>query len=83
MIIDLLLLVLQGALSIILLPLSAVNIAVDFVSSIPVVASFLQVVAYILPWSNLLPLIIILFAIFMFRIGVALIKTVWQLIPFM
>lgn len=81
MIIDLILLVLQGFLNILLLPLTAVNMAVDLVSSIPIIAEFLQIVAYVLPWGNLLPLILIIFSLGMFKIGVALVKTIWDLIP--
>ena len=71
MIIDFILLILQGLLEIVLLPLSVFNVAIDFVSSIPVVTSFLQVVAYFLPWSNILPIIILIISIFTFRIGMA------------
>ena len=82
MIIDLFLLVLQGVLNIILLPLEVVNFGVDFVASIPVIGEFLQVIAYILPWSNLLPLIFLTVSLFVFRIGVSLVKTVLDVIPF-
>lgn len=82
MIIDLFLLVLQGVLSILLLPFTVVNIAVDFIASIPVITQFLQVIAYILPWSNLLPLIAIVIGLVVFRIGVAIVTTVVNVIPF-
>lgn len=81
MIIDLLLLVIQGALSVLLLPLTAINITVDFISSIPVFVSFLQVVAYILPWSNILPLIILNLSLVVLRIGISIVKTIWDLLP--
>lgn len=82
MIIDLFLLVIQGVLSILLLPLTVVNIAIDFIASIPVITEFLQVIAYVLPWNNLLPLIGIIVALFVFRIGVSLVRTVIDVIPF-
>ena len=81
MIIDMILLVLQGVLNILLLPLTAINIAVDFIASIPVIGEFLQVIAYILPWSNLLPLIVLTVALFIFRIFIATVKTIWDLLP--
>ena len=81
MIIDLLLIVLQGVVEILLLPLTAINIGVDFIASIPVIGEFLQVIAYILPWSNLLPLIILTVALFGLRIAIALVKTIWDLLP--
>lgn len=81
MIIDLLLLVIQGALSVLLLPLTVINVAVDFISGIPVFVSFLQVVAYILPWSNILPLIILTLSLVLLRIGISVVKTIWDLLP--
>ena len=82
MIIDMILLVLQGVLNILLLPLTAINIAVDFIASIPVIGEFLQVIAYILPWSNLLPLITLTVSLFVFRIAISFFKTFWNVIPF-
>lgn len=81
MIIDLFLLVIQGALSVLLLPLTVINVTVDFISGIPVFVSFLQVVAYILPWSNILPLIILNLSLVILRIGISLVKTIWDLLP--
>lgn len=81
MIVDLLLLVLQGCLNIILAPLVVVNIVIDFISGITVFSSFLQVIAYILPWSNILPLIILTIGLILLRIGISVVKTIWDLIP--
>lgn len=83
MISDGILLVLQGILSILLLPIEGLNIAIDFIGSIPVVVSFLQVIAYLLPWSNILPLIVLVIGIVIFKIAISLVKVIWQLIPFM
>lgn len=81
MIVDLILLMVQGILNVLLLPLEALNVAVDVVSSIPVVAEFLQIVAYLLPWTNILPLLIIVVSVFIFRITMAIIKIIWHFIP--
>lgn len=81
MITDGILLILQGILNILLIPLSTINVAVDFLGSIPVVAEFVQIVAYVLPWENLLPLFTFIFATFLFRAALALIKLVWHFIP--
>lgn len=81
MIVDMILLLVQGVLEVLLLPLSAINIVIDFASSIPIVSQFLSIVAYILPWSNILPLIIIVIGIFLFRIAMAVIKAIWHFIP--
>lgn len=83
MIVDLILILFQGILNVLLLPLTAVNIAVDFVSSIPVVVDFLQIAAYILPWSNILPLILLVIALSGFRITLSLVKTFLSFIPFL
>lgn len=76
------LLVLQGVVNILLAPLTIINIAVDFVAAIPVITQFIQVVAYVLPWGNLLPLVVLTIALFVLRIAISLIKTIWNLIPF-
>ncbi len=81
MIIDLILIIFQGVLSILLAPLELINISIDFVSSIPVFMDFLSVVAYVLPWSNIMPLILLLVGFFVFRIAITIIKTVWKFIP--
>lgn len=83
MIVDGILLVFQGLLNVILSPLTVLNIVIDLASSIPVVSQFLQVVAYMIPWSNLLPIFLIVIAVFIFRIGLAVIKLIVEFIPFM
>lgn len=81
MIVDMILLLVQGLLEVLLLPLSAINVVIDFASSIPVVSQFLAIVAYVLPWSNIMPLIVIVVGIFLFRIAMAVIKAIWHFIP--
>ncbi len=81
MIVNLILLLVQGILNVLLLPLTVINIAVDLVSSIPVTTEFLQVAAYMIPWSNILPLILLVTGIFIFRAGLALVKVIWKFIP--
>lgn len=83
MITDGILLVFQGLINIILSPLSIINISVDFISNITPVTQFLQIVVYILPWSNLMPLITLIITLSLFRIAVALVKLVVEFIPFM
>ena len=81
MIVDLILVLVKGILEVLLLPLTAINIVVDVASSIPVVSEFLQIVAYLLPWSNILPLIVIVIGIFVFRIAMAVVRAIWHFIP--
>lgn len=81
MIVDMILLVLQGILNILLAPLTVLNIGIDFIASIPVITEFIQIVAYVLPWNNLLLLFAVIFASFVFRVVLSLIKLVWHFIP--
>lgn len=81
MITNAILLLFQGIISVLLAPLSVLSIGVDLVLSIPVVTQFIQVVAYVLPWSNFLPLVIFIFAMFVFRAVLSLIKLIWSFIP--
>ena len=81
MIVNLLLLVLQGVVNVLLAPLTVINFVVDFTSSISVVQGFIKVVAYLFPWGALEPLITFVVTMFIFRAIIAFIKTVWDLIP--
>lgn len=82
MIIDGILLVLQGILNILLAPLTVLNITIDFIGSIPVVTQFLQIVAYMIPFDNLLPLIFLVVAALLLRCGIALMKFILNALPF-
>lgn len=82
MILNGILLLAQGLLELLLAPLSAINIVVDFLSSIPVVFQFFTIVCYIIPWSSIMPLILLVFTIISFKISIAILKTVWSFIPF-
>lgn len=81
MIIDMILFVLQGVCNIVLSPLTVLNIGVNFIDKIPIISDFVSVIAYILPWGALLPLFTLIVGIFIFRITVSLIKTIWDLLP--
>lgn len=83
MIVDAILLLVQGVLNVLLAPLTIINIAVDFVAGVPVVGSFINVVAYVLPWAKLLPLITLIVGIFTLRIGIALVRLIKGFIPTM
>lgn len=65
-------LVFQHILEVLFTPISLLNISIDFISSIPVVSSFLRIVAYLLPWSNIMPVILLTIAMFLFRIAIAI-----------
>lgn len=81
MIIDAILGIFYNFADFLLMPLVVVDIAVDFISSIPLVMSFLQVIAYLLPWQNLMPLFGIIIAIFTLRIAISIFRLVKSFIP--
>ena len=81
MIINGFLLILQGIVNILLLPLVPLNWAITTGFSIGVISDFINIVAFILPWSNIVPIIIFIFAMFGFRLAISLIKTIWELLP--
>ena len=81
MIINGILYVLQLVVNVLLAPLTVLNFVIDIISSISAVQGFIKVVSYLMPWSSIMPLIYIIFGIFAFRALIALIKTIWELIP--
>lgn len=81
MIIDGILLVLAGLLNILLTPLEVINISVDFINSIPFVMQFFEVIAYILPWANFVPLFVLVIGIVGFKIIISILKTIWDVLP--
>lgn len=81
MILNILLNIITGFLNLLLFPLEAINIGVDFLVGISAIKNFFKIVAFILPWSNILPLIILTISLFVFRIIISIIKTIWELIP--
>lgn len=43
---------------------------------------FLHIVCYILPFDRLYPIFIVVVSITVFKIGISIIKTIWDLFPF-
>jgi len=81
MIFDVVLNAIGGLVNLLLMPLEIINITVDFISGIAPVMTFFKIVAYVLPWSNIMPLIGIIISIYILRIVISLIKTIWDLLP--
>ena len=81
MIINSFLIILNGVVNILLAPLVPLNWAITTAFSINVISDFINIVAFVLPWSNIIPIIIFIIAMFAFRIIIALIKTIWDLLP--
>lgn len=82
MIVDGILNILALLFTALLAPLEIINIGIDIVSSVPVVAGFVTVVAYIFPWTNILPIIAITFLILNFKNAISFIQALWKLLPF-
>ncbi len=81
MIVNGLLNIVSGVINLLLAPLELINFAVDVGTSLGVVKGFISVIAYLFPWSQVTPLIYIVITFFIFRCVVALIKTIWDLLP--
>lgn len=64
-----------------LTPLNLVSWTVDTLINIPLLTDFFSVIAYVMPWSYVTPLIFIIFSIIGFKIVISLIKTIWELLP--
>lgn len=45
-------------------------------------ASFLRIVCYILPMDKLWPIFTVVVSITIFKVGVSIMKTIWNLFPF-
>lgn len=58
-----------------------VDISISFLTGIKFVSDIFAIIAYVLPWQAILPLILINISIFIFRAIIALIKTIWELLP--
>lgn len=81
MIVDGILLILQGIVNVLLAPLTVINWVSIKIENIAIIKNFINVIAYILPWKYITPLITFLIGLFVFRAVVALIKTIWELLP--
>lgn len=81
-IIDGFLYVLSIVLDVLLSPLEAIDAAINVVGSIPFLIQFFEVIAYILPWNNLLPLFVIVISVIGFKVVISLLKTLWDILPF-
>ena len=71
----------NGAVGILLAPLTIVDVVIDIATSIPIVTNFITFVVYIIPWTNLVPLLVISFSLLGLRIGIAVVKFIKGFIP--
>lgn len=80
MIIESLLNVVFSIVNIILSPISLLGWGFDLALCSPL-GDILKVVYYVLPIDKLSPIITFIIAMFIFRAVIALIKTIWELLP--
>lgn len=77
--------IITGLLNLIIMPilglLNIVNIGVNFLLGIDWVVDVINVIAFVLPWENLFPLIGITVGIITFKITIALGKLIIDIIP--
>ena len=73
----------EGLINVLLSPLSILTIAVEFIASIRQVQQFLQIAIYLFPWTYVLPLIIFVIGMFVFRIIMSIVRLVIEFIPWM
>lgn len=69
-----------GIVNVILAPISLLGWAFDLALCSPL-GDILKVVYYVLPIGKLSPIITFIVAMFIFRAVIALIKTIWDLLP--
>lgn len=81
MVTDFLLNPIFGLIDTILSPLSLLSWTLDKIMNIPLLTSFLEVVAYVIPWAYLYPLVVIIFGIIGIKIAISLIKFIKGFIP--
>lgn len=74
--------VLSNVVAFLLSPLQAFDFVLDLADKIPVVTNFLKLGIYILPWDSLVPLFVIVAGLGLFRLVIAIIKTIMNVIPF-
>lgn len=80
MIVESILNIIFGVVNIILSPISLLGWGFDLALCSPL-GDILKVVYYVLPIDKLSPIISFIVAMFIFRAVIALIKTIWQLLP--
>lgn len=81
MIIDVLINILFGIVNTILTPLGTLGELVTHSEMFLPIVDILKIIFYVLPMPLLLPLVMITCALMSFRIAIALLKTLWGILP--
>mgnify|MGYP001079769923 FL=1 len=80
MIVEGILSVVFGIINLILMPLNVVNFVVNALSFEPII-EFINMALYLIPFKELMPIFVFFVSMMLFRIAVAFIKTIWDLLP--
>jgi len=80
MLVEGILTVVFGIINILLMPLNVINFVVNALAFEPVI-EFINMALYLIPFRELMPIFIFFVSMMMFRIAVAIVKTIWDLLP--
>lgn len=80
MIVEALLSVVFGVINTLLMPLNIINFVVDN-AVFSTILEFINMALYLIPFKQLMPIFAFFVSLMMFRIVVAFIKTIWDLLP--
>lgn len=82
MILQLLLTVVFGIVNVILAPFLLLDLVIN-TNIFNTIMEYLNVVFYVLPIENFIPIIVFLIATMGMRIVISLVRTLWQMLPFL
>ncbi|MEM0174284.1 MAG: hypothetical protein QXI16_07250 [Sulfolobaceae archaeon] len=80
MVVEGLMSVVFGIVNLLLMPLNIVNLIVDSSAFTPIL-EFINMALYLIPFRQLMPIFSFFVGLMMFRIVIAFIKTIWDLLP--
>jgi len=80
MVVEGLLTVVFGFINILLMPINIVNFVVNAMAFEPII-QFINMALYLIPFKQLMPIFVFFVSTMVFRIYVAIIKTIWDLLP--
>ena len=80
MVVEGILTVVFGVINTLLMPLNIINFVVDN-TVFTTILEFINMALYLIPFRQLMPIFTFFVALMMFRIVVAFIKTIWDLLP--
>lgn len=80
MVVEGILTVVFGVINTLLMPLNIINFVVDN-TVFTTILEFINMALYLIPFKQLIPIFTFFVALMMFRIVVAFIKTIWDLLP--